>query len=490
MLPAEQSARLVADTGSGEALPLLAFTLHQLATGHGRGDTLSDRDYERLGGVHGALGRQADAALTAASAASGLSEPQILTRLVGLATIDDAGRYSRRRLPRDPTDTTWDAAVAVFVDHRLLTTDTGQDGSWITVTHEALLTAWPPLAAALSEHADQLRAYRSVEQAATEWKQAGQADHYLWDADRLSAALPAPSTTDPHTTGLTDALSGDGRAFLKATRRHVAAARHRRRRRLTAAFTALSVLLVTALIAAGIAVIQQRQARSAQAVALARSLTIQAQVAQATDPRLALQLALAAHHINPSLETTSILTTTVAATHYVPLGQPLTGHTRPVSSVAFSADGKTLASGSVEGTVRLWDVTDPTMVRPLGQPLTGHTGSVWSVAFSADGKTLATGSFEGTVRLWDVTDPKTARPLGQALTGHTGPVSVAFSAVGKTLASASADGTVRLWDLSPVAELQVDPVRVACSLSRTGLTRDEWELYVPGFSYHDICAPQ
>jgi Novel STAND NTPase 1 len=121
VLPAELSARLVADTGGGEALPLLAFTLHQLAVGHGRGDTLSDRDYERLGGVSGALGRQADAALTAASVASGLSGPQILARLVNLATIDDVGRYSRRRLPRDPTDTTWDAALAVFVDHRLLT---------------------------------------------------------------------------------------------------------------------------------------------------------------------------------------------------------------------------------------------------------------------------------------------------------------------------------------------------------------------------------
>ncbi len=80
----------------------------------------------------------------------------------------------------------------------------------------------------------------------------------------------------------------------------------------------------------------------------------------------------------------------------------LTGHTEGVGAVAFSPDGKTLASGSDDHTVRLWDISDPTRPRlPVGS-LTGHIGGVFSVAFSPDGKTLASGSWDQTVRLWAV----------------------------------------------------------------------------------------
>ncbi|WP_307873653.1 MULTISPECIES: TIR domain-containing protein, partial [unclassified Frankia] len=138
-----------------------------------------------------------------------------------------------------------------------------------------------------------------------------------------------------------------------------------------------------------------------------------------------------------------------------PIGEPLTGHTNGVRSVAFTANGRNLATGSRDRTVRLWDVTNPARPRAIGQPLTGHTDAVVSVAFTANGRTLATGSYDRTVRLWDVTNPARPQPIGQPRAGRNGALrSVAFTANGRTLATGSNDKTVRLWDVTNPARPQ------------------------------------
>ncbi|WAO93446.1 Vegetative incompatibility protein HET-E-1 [Fusarium falciforme] len=127
--------------------------------------------------------------------------------------------------------------------------------------------------------------------------------------------------------------------------------------------------------------------------------------------------------------------------------QTLEGHDESVNSVAFSADGQRLASGSGDRTVKVWDAATGACIRTLE----GHGGWVTSVAFSADDQRLASGSIDWTVKVWDAATGACVRTLE----GHSGWVdSVAFSADGQRLASGSGDRTVKVWDAATGACLQ------------------------------------
>ena len=174
------------------------------------------------------------------------------------------------------------------------------------------------------------------------------------------------------------------------------------------------------------------------------------------------------------------------STHLTPLSKPVPG----VNVVAFSPDGRTLATGDGDGTVTLRNVTDPANPTPLAKGLPGGGGTVYALAFSPDSHSLATGGFDGTLqlwhlpesvltghtdmvvsavfdpegsilasvdgitlRLWDVTDPAHPVPLGDPLQGKEGLFGeLAFSPDGKTLALSDNVGMLKLWDVA-------DPVR-------------------------------
>ncbi|WP_323138564.1 MULTISPECIES: helix-turn-helix domain-containing protein [unclassified Streptomyces] len=163
----------------------------------------------------------------------------------------------------------------------------------------------------------------------------------------------------------------------------------------------------------------------------------------------------------------------------------LTGHTSGVETLAFSPDGRTLASGSSStgntrdnGTIRLWDVM-------TGKLRTTFDGAldVQSVVFSPDGQTLASGTLDGTARLWDVTTGN----LRATLTGHTNGVSsLAFSPDGRTLASGGEDGTVRLWDVDLPGPAEA--ITRICRAVHRDLTPQERSLYLKGHPIHPLCT--
>ena len=165
----------------------------------------------------------------------------------------------------------------------------------------------------------------------------------------------------------------------------------------------------------------------------------------------------------------------------------LVGHTKRVTDVAFSLDGKTLTSASYDDTIRLWEVSTGSYIRTL----TGHTDGVWKLELSPDGKTLASASWDDTIRLWEASTGSPIRvvhtgpvydmafsPDGQmlasvgsgiqlwevstggsihTLTAHRGRVhGVAFSPDGQTLASGDSQGVVHLWEL-PSARVSITP---------------------------------
>jgi predicted NACHT family NTPase len=114
------------------------------------------------------------------------------------------------------------------------------------------------------------------------------------------------------------------------------------------------------------------------------------------------------------------------------------GHTAGINAIALAPDGRTLATGSWDTTVRLWDRHTRRELRSLA----GHGAGVRCLAFSPDGKRLASGG-SGAIVLWD---PRSAKVLKRITTGDNDGFGLAFSPDGRTLAAGNGDGSVRLWD--------------------------------------------
>ncbi|MFF4219436.1 nSTAND1 domain-containing NTPase [Streptomyces nondiastaticus] len=414
------------------ALPLVSHAL--LSTWqHRENATLTLAGYQLTGGISGAVAATAERAYRSLPADQQVVARHILLQLVHVGEDKETSHRTPRGqlLEGRPARETIEGVLEAFTRARLLT----MDADHAELAHEVLLDAWPRLRKWIGDDRAGLRTRQLLTETAAAWDDEGRDTGLLYRGTRLAAACEWAA--DPAHRATLSPLAQD---FLDASTDHESAQRRKERRssrRLRQSLAGLAILLALALTATGVAFAQRQAAVAAQREAQSRQMAALSSTLLATDPDLASLLAVQAHRTSKTDEATASLY--AAAT--LPLRHRLTGHTSAVASVTFSPDGKSLATGSFDGTARIWDVATG---KPL-TTLTGHSAPVRSVAFSPDGKTLATSSDDRATRLWNVA---TGENRG-LLTGHNRPVmSVAFSPDGLTIATASADYTARLWDVA------------------------------------------
>jgi DNA-binding SARP family transcriptional activator/WD40 repeat protein len=430
--------RIFEDVGTEPgSLPLLETAL--LETWARRSDhTLTIEGYEASGGVRGAVAHLADNVYDRLSQSERGVARGIFLRLAepGVGTDD-----VRRRAPLDEliVDDEHAAVLATLVDHRLVVTadETAE------VAHEALLREWPRLRRWLEEDREGRRVHRTLSNGAQEWAANVHDDDLLFRGSRLAAAL---DVADAHPAEINPVE----REFLAASRtRQETDLRdaHRTANRFRRLTVALAALLVVAIVASVVTLLERSRAddnaaRAARQATAARATSLATLARSGVDEHLdlALLLAVEARRLHPSVDTDAALETALQA---LPGGVQrafaLDPRGRPYPTI--SNDGKLVAVAGDDGFVRLFDSVSGRLVRRLDGPFIDN---LVAPLFSNDGSLLAVGSGAGRVTVWEVAS---GHRLGRPLVAHgTGAAYGFFDPTDRhRIVTVANDGTVTRW---------------------------------------------
>jgi WD40 repeat protein/energy-coupling factor transporter ATP-binding protein EcfA2 len=484
--------RLLNDLGDAPAqLPVLQHILMRMWTLAGPAPAGSKKlltlvDYQATGGLAEALSRHADEAFNE------LDESQ--QRLAQILFRSLCERSQNKRDTRRPIKLAKVAEIAgveVAAVKPVVEVFRHPDRSFIMppvptpllgdtvldISHESLISHWHRLDDWVEAEAKSAENYLLLAGAARRWR-GGRAA--LWREPDLDVALKWQAEELPNAVWATR-YGGDfeqAMAFLAASvterdtredekkqalQRQVeqeahAAAQARVAKRLKFLTVTALVATVVACVFAVYAFKQQHLAAHEKHIAFSRYLATEANFNVNASPKLSLLLSSAAVNVSRTLKrdvksielvnnAERVLRRAIGATG----STPLSGHGGTILRMTFSPDSRWLASASVDRTVRLWNVADPT-VKP--RVLRGHEEAISAVAFSRDGRHLASASRDGVVRLWDLTAAETVEPRILRVQG-SGITAVVFSLDDSTLAVASRDSkdgkrvaSIRFWDLN------------------------------------------
>ena len=448
--------------GQAGVLPLLSHALLQTWRRR-RGNALTLAGFEAAGGLEGALARTAEEFYQQLDAEQRTLVRQVFVRLTALGEGTEDTRRPARLDELDGLAGADDTGIRTVLERaagaRLLILDHER----VELAHEALIRCWPRLHGWLTEDREAMRTLHQLSDAAQVWETLGRDPGALFRGTRLAMAAGLARTS----------MSVKEQEFLDAGLASRAAEQRAVRRRTRfrqQAVVLLGVLLALASVTAGLAVRAQWAADRQRDVAGSQRTADKAAALRAANPALAAQLSLAAYRLSPTPEARGTLLSTFAT----PYATQLTAQKGAVTAVAFSPDGRVLATGDADRTVALWRAEDPYRPTELSV-LPRLADAVHAVAISPDSRLLAEGGEGGAIVLWDIGDARRPRLLAR-LPGDGGPViGLAFGPGGRTLATAAPDG-IRLWQLTDPqlprvrAESAVRSDVTAMALSRDGRT--------------------